>query len=406
MTYLCYIKVRFMQVKNYFSTKLLMLVLSIGCGLVFCVACSDDNTVDIVDEFVEKQPIQIHYPNCQVEYIGDDIGEATSDGWLIKFYTDMQTNDMGMLEGEGCLMQLLLNVKYEPEQTPELDNLVGTYLSQSNSGDFSANTFVYGYMDYIDLPGGRIERADATFYGEIADGVTEENMEIDLIDDGVVNIKANGDGTYTVEGTLVGKKCIKRIFTWSGEIEPTSRVEPAIPNSTLTSDLTLNNLTQGVVEDRGDYFYLKDESYRDYLIFLAEESINLSTGRPQGSGDVLRLELLVPWTSDIDDGIPSMVVRNEDTSIDKDNIAPFHSVPGLPNSFSYPYWAGTWYVDFADGVWGNSYARIDRGSVTIDRAEDGSYHIVCTFEDSSSPSRKVSCDVVIAEDKMKIMKYV
>ena len=389
--------------------RLLILILTISSwGVV--ISCDNDDDPIVQEGFTEKEPTTIQFTNCQVEYIGDDIGEATSDGWLIKFYTDMQTNDMGMLEGEGCLMQLLLNVKYEPEQTPELDNLVGTYLSQSNSGDFSANTFVYGYMDYIDLPGGRIERADATFYGEIADGATEENMEIDLIDDGVVNIKANGDGTYTVEGTLVGKKCIKRIFSWSGEIEPTSRVEPAIPNSTLTSDLTLNNLTQGVVEDRGDYFYLKDESYRDYLIFLAEESVNLSTGRPQGSGDVLRLELLVPWTSDIDDGIPSgtypMVVRNEDTSIDKDNIAPFHSVPGLPDRFSYPYWAGTWYVDFADGVWGNSYARIDRGSVTIDRTEDGSYHIVCTFEDSSSPSRKVSCDVVIAEDKMKIMKYV
>lgn len=391
------------------TQRLVILILTISCwGVV--ISCDNDDDPIITEGFTEKEQTTIQFTNCQVEYIGDDIGEATSDGWLIKFYTDMQTNDMGMLEGEGYLMQLLLNVKYEPEQKPELDNLVGTYLSQSNSGDFSANTFVYGYMDYIDLPGGRIERADATFYGEIADGATEEDMEIDLIDDGVVNIKANDDGTYTVEGTLVGKKCIKRIFTWSGTIEPTSRVEPTIPNSTLTSDLTLNNLTQGVVEDRGDYFYLKDESYRDYLIFLAEESVNLSTGRPQGSGDVLRLELLVPWTSDIDDGIPSgtypMVVRNADTSIDKDSITPFHSVPGLPDRFSYPYWAGTWYVDFADGVWGNSYARIDRGSVTIDRTEDGSYHITCTFEDSSSPSRKVSCDVVIAEDKMKIMKYV
>lgn len=398
-----------MQVQNYLSTKLLSLILLVGCGIVMLVSCSNDDDIQPVSGFEEKQPTTIHYPNCEVEYIGDDIGEQTSDGWLIKFYTDMSTNDMGLLEGPGSVLQLLLNVTYADNQTPNLDNLVGQYLSQSNSGDFSANTFVYGYMDYIDLPGGRIERADATFFGDIPAGKTEESMEVDLLDDGMIEVKSNGDGTYTIEGILVGKKCAKRIFTWSGEITPSSRVEPELSNSTIKGNLTLNNLTKCVLEDRGDYFFLGDSSCRDFMIFLGDDGIDLSTGRPQGTGDVLRLELLVPWDTDKEAGIPAgsypMITRNEDTSFDKESIVPFRSVAGLPDRFSYPYWAGTWYVDFVDGGWGSSYARIDRGTVTVSRDEDGNHRFVCNFEDCSNPSKTITCDVTITNENFKVMKY-
>lgn len=383
--------------------------LALIVGLGFLVAsCNDSDPINAEPSYAEKVAEVVEFDNCDVLYMGDNIGEESSDIWVVKLYTDMNINQMGMLEGPGCVMQLALNAKYAQEQTPQMDKFVGTYFSQSNYGDFSANTFVFGYMDYIDLPNGRIERADATFFGEIAEGTTEEQMEVDLIDDGQIVIKENNDGTYTIEGTLVGKKCIKRIFTWSGAIEPSSRVEPEVTNSTLQSDLVLNNLTQGSVEDRGDYFYLKDESYRDFLVFLAEEGVDLSTGRPKGNGDVLRLELLVPWNSKSSDGIPEgvypMVSRNVDTSIDKDNITPYHSVPGLPDRFSYPYWAGTWYVNYVDGAWGERFARIDRGTVEVSREDDGSYHIVCNTEDCSTPAKKISCDVVIAADKMKTIK--
>lgn len=381
----------------------LVLSLLLVMGVLSCVRVDggDNGT------FVEKEAKTTTFSNIEVYYNGDDIGEASSDGWLVKFYTDMEMDEMGNFVGPGEVMQLLLNVEYESAQKPDLAKLVGEYRAQSNSGDFSSNTFVYGYMDYIDLPDGRHERPDGTFYASIPDGSTE--MDVDLIDDGSLVITSNGDGTYTIDGVLVGKQCRKRNFKWSGVIEPKSQVVEQIPNSLLTSDLKLTNLTKAHLQDRGDSFYLGDNSYRNILVFLAEESILFEWGNPKGSGGILRLELLVPWETDIaQDGIPvgnyPMLTRNADTSFDRESIAPFHSISGLPDSFTVPYWSGAWYVKYADGKWGDSYARIDKGSVTVERGEDGSHRFICNLQDCSSPSFAVTADVTIPNDKLTIYK--
>ncbi len=366
------------------------------------VGCSVSDNTDTSSDFVEKEAATIHFTNAEIIYNGDDIGEATSDGWVVKFYTDMEMDAMGNLVGPGEVMQLLLNVPYEAEQTPKFDNLVGEYRSQSNSGDFSPNTFVFGYTSSIELPDGRHERPDATFYASLAEGSTE--MDVDLIDDGRVAIVENADGTLTIKGTLVGKQCRKRNFEWRGNVEPQSYVEPIVPNSLLTADLQLSNLTKASIQDRGDYFYLGNESYRDFLIFLAEDAISFEWGKPVGSGDVLRLELLVPWNIDIMDGIPAgtypMLTRNADTSLDKSDITPYHAVPGLPDRFTIPYWSGTWYVNYVDGAWGSSYARIDGGTVTVERGSDGSHRFICNLKDCSSPSFSVAADVTIANENL------
>ncbi len=366
------------------------------------VGCSTSGTTDTNGEFVEKEATTIHFTNAEIIYNGDDIGEATSDGWVVKFYTDMEMDAMGNLVGPGDVMQLLLNVAYEAEQTPKFDNLVGEYRSQSNSGDFSPNTFVFGYTSSIELPDGRHERPDATFYASLAEGATE--MDVDLIDDGRVVIVENADGTLTIKGTLVGKQCRKRNFEWSGNVEPQSYVEPIVPNSLLKDDLQLSNFTKASIQDRGDCFYLGNESYRDFLIFLADDTISFEWGKPVGSGEVLRLELLVPWDTDITDGIPAgtypMLTRNADTSFDKSDITPYHAVPGLPDRFTVPYWSGTWYVNYADGAWGSSYARIDGGTVTIERGADGSHRFICNLNDCSSPSFSVAADVTIANENL------
>lgn len=351
------------------------------------------------DAFIEKEATTITLTEAEVYYNGDDIGDATSDGWIVKLYTDMEMDLMGNLVGPGSVIQLLLNVEYESEQRPNLAKLVGEYSAQSNSGDFSSNTFVYGYMDYIDLPDGRHERPDATFYASLAEGST--TMDIDLIDDGKVVIVENADGTLTIKGTLVGKQCRKRNFEWTGDVEPKSQVVERVPNSLLTSDLQLTNLTKAHIQDKGDSFYLGNESYRNLLIFLAEDSISFEWGNPKGSGNVLRLELLVPWETDLaEDGVPAgeypMLTRNADTSFDKESITPFHSISGLPDSFTVPYWSGAWYVKYADGKWGDSYARIDGGMVVVERGEDGSHRFICDLTDCSSPTFAIKADVTIS----------
>lgn len=356
-------------------------------------------------DFVEKESETIIFPNIEVSYIGDDIGEAQSDGWLVKFYTDMSHDEMGNLMGPGSVMQLLLNVECESEQTPDLAKLVGDYRAQSNSGDFSPNTFVYGYIDHIELPDGRHERPDATFYALLAEDSTE--MDVDLVDDGMVQIAQNSDGTYTISGTLIGKQCRKRVFAWSGTIEPKSQVKPAVKNSLLDSDIDLTTLTKAMLQDRGDSFYLGDESCRNILVFLAEESISFEWGKPVGSGKVLRLELLVPWVTDVgQEGIPAgeypMLFRNADTSFNREDIVPYRAVSGLPDRFTSPYWSGSWYVQYAEGAWGDSYARIDGGTVAVERSEDGSHCFICNLQDCSSPSYAVTTNTLIESESLTI----
>ena len=226
------------------------------------------------------------------------------------------------------------------------------------------------------------------------------------MDDGRLEIINNADGTTTIKGSLVGKQCRKRNFVWKGVIEPKSEVKQEVANSTLTSDVKIENFTHALMQDKGDSFYLRDESYRNFLLFLAEEGISFEWGKPVGSGEVLRLELLVPWSTNIEEGIPAgtytVMQRNADTSFDKDSIVPFSAVSGLPNRFVAPYWAGTWYVNYVDGAWGESYARIDGGTITVERGADGSHRFVCNLQDCSSPNRTVSTDVVIANDKIVV----
>ena len=371
------------------------------------VACVDNGAGDVgTSDFTEKEPTEVVFTNSQIYYLGDTSQEQSFDIWQFKFYTDMEIDELGNPIGPGSVMQLILNVPYENTQTPNIKQLEGIYLAQSNSGDYSNFTFIYGYLDILELPDGRHEMPDGTFYASIPEG--SKQMNIDLLDDGKLEIVNNADGTTTIRGSLVGKQCRKRNFVWRGVIEAKSEVKQEVPNSTIKSDIQLENLTQALMQDKGDNFYLRDESYRDILIFLAEESISFEWGKPVGTGEVLRLELLVPWDTNIKegDGIPAgtytMMQRNVDTSFDKESIVPFRAVSGLPNRFVAPYWAGSWYVSYVDSAWGESYARIDGGTITVERGEDGSHRFICHLQDCSSPTYSVTTDTTIANDKIII----
>ena len=369
------------------------------------VACVDKGEGDIANaDFVEKEATKVYFTNSEVYYLGDTAREESFDIWQIKFYTDMEIDELGNPIGPGSIMQLILNAPYEKEQTPNLGKLEGVYLAQSNSGDYSNFTFIYGYLDILELPDGRHELPDGTFYASIPEG--SKQMDIDLLDDGKLEIVNNADGTTTIKGTLIGKQCRKRNFEWRGVIEPKSEVKKEIPNSTLTSNIEIGSLTKALIQDKGDSFYLRDESYRNFLIFLAQEGISFEWGKPVGSGEVLRLELLVPWSANVEEGVPAgtyqMMQRNADTSFDKESIVPFRAVSGLPNRFVAPYWSGSWYVDYVDGAWGEFYARIDGGTIAVERGEDGSHRFVCNLQDCSSPTFSVTTDTTIKNDKIVV----
>lgn len=373
---------------------------------ILCLACEspliqEEGRTDTDDDaFVESVPDTVTFTNAEFVYRGDDIGEAVSDAWVVKLYTDMETDPSGAPIGPGVVMQLLLNVRYDEEQDADPQNLKGIYREMYNSGDFSPGTFVSGYMTVIDLPGQSLELADATFYAELEDGSTE--MDYDLIDEGVVSVSSDEDGGYALEGILVGKKYTKRYFRWSGNILVKDEVVEQTPNSTLAQDLTDLTFSQGQLQDKGDSFYLMDNSYRCLLLYLADDEVDLTSYRPAGSGQVLRLELLVPWDTDItEDGLPdgtyTMVSRNPDTSLDRDKIVPGVAVPGLPDVFADWKLSGSWFYGLSQGEWTDTYARIDEGTVSVARSDDGGYVITYDLKDCQETPKVISGMTSLAE---------
>lgn len=355
---------------------------------------------EIETGFVEAVPDTVIFTNSQIIYYGGEARDEISDCWVVKLYTDMEIDDFGNPIGPGTVTQLQLNAKFDENQSADPSKLKGVYREMMNSGNFAPGTFVSGYMVRLDLPGQTIEMGDGTFYADLSEGSTE--MDYDLIDEGAVNIQPNDDGTYIIEGVLVGKKYTKRYFKWTGNIEPRNYVPEETPNSTLTQDMTGLNFDQGQLQDKGDYFYRMDESYRCLLIYLGDESVDMSASRPAGDGAVLRLEVLVPWEVDITKvGIPSgtykMTDRNLDTSIDKDNIVPGVAIPGLPNVFAAWKVAGAWYYELEGGEWSQTYARIDEGEIMIDNHGDGSYTISYDLLDCQTVPKKIQGTTTLAE---------
>ena len=350
--------------------------------------------------FVEAVPDTVTFTNADFIYYGDIAGESSSDDWVVKLYTDMEIDDFGNPIGPGTVTQLQLNAEFDENQKADPSKLKGLYREMMNSGNFVPGTFVSGYMVRLDLPGQTVEMGDGTFYADLSEGSKE--MDYDLIDEGAVSISLNDDGTYTIEGVLVGKKYTKRYFKWTGDIEPRNYVPEETPNSTLKQDMTGLTFDQGQLQDKGDYFYRMDETYRCLLIYLGDESVDMSGSRPAGNGAVLRLEVLVPWETDIvKDGIPSgtykMTDRNLDTSIDKDNIVPGAAIPGLPNVFAAWKVAGAWYYELEDGEWSQTYARIDEGEIVIDNHGDGSYTISYDLLDCQSVPKKIQGSTTLDE---------
>ena len=340
--------------------------------------------------FEEPVPDRPEYVNANLIYYGGDDMDGSSDYWVLNLYTDMEVRD-GYPVGPGQLLSLAMNSPYNEAQQPSLESLVGQYVMPANSMDFSAGTFIQGEMHEIDLPGGSIMRPDGCFFGDIPSGETE--FEPDLLREGSFTVLDNGDGTFTVEGIMVGTEYVERYFSYTGKFEPVDRAEGGqgtdVPNTNLTEDVLLEGLTEARLIDKGDYFFTGEGNYRLFLLYIAEPGVDLSQDWPSGTGRLLHLELFVPADADPADGIPAgeyiMANRIDGGYMDKEDIVPFRIVEGAADVFEYN--TGTWYQEIEESVWVN-YGRITGGTVTVDRNGD-SHTLTIDLTDCGDPAHMV-----------------
>ena len=338
--------------------KIRMFLLPLAAMALFASCEKDGNPGEGTPDggFQELVPEKPDYVNAEFIYRGDD-GMGDSDWWELTLYTDMEmvsTSTPIAGTGPGQAIYFTLNAKKNEAAEADLSFVAGKYGSQSNSGDFSAGTFVQGYIYSIEIPGGEIEIPDGTYFADFADGSTDYNP--DLLREGDFTITVNEDGTCTVEGVLVGTEYLKRYFSYTGTPKVTDKSgengSDNTPNSSLTGDITLPQFTKARLIDRKDTF--------------------------------------VSWDTDVAEGIPAgtytMAYQYPDGGIPKDEIVPFRIAPGYPDKFQY--FTGTWYIDLEGEEW-KEYARISGGSVTVGR--DGDAHTLSiSLEDCSNPAHKVS----------------
>ena len=364
-------------------------------GFSLFAACGDSDPVspplqpEDPEGYVEPVPEEFRCTNANLVYVGDDIQSGESDSWLLTLYTDMEVDASGNPVGPGTLIRISLNVDCNLEQLPDTSLLAATYREQRSSGDFMPGTFNIGFMTTIDLPTGPIEWPDGSFFGQPAAGQT--SFEADLLREGICRIEHLDGQTFSVTGTLVGTKFLKRYFSYEGELKPVNRAEQIIPNTTLTQDITLEGLTQSRLWDRGDAYMLGDESYRRFELLLAEPGVDHSQSWPSGNGQVLRIDFFVAWQDDPAQGIPegtyTLTELAGGSGVAREDIVPFHIIPGTPDKFTYN--TGTWYERLTDGVM-TEYARIEGGTMQVSRP-DGGHVLAIDFADCGSPAHRVRC---------------
>ncbi|MDE5637469.1 MAG: hypothetical protein K2I43_05550, partial [Alistipes sp.] len=268
------------------------------------------------------------------------------------------------------------------------------YSASQTSYNFDPFNFNWGYMMSVDLPSGTIEVPKCSFYGELAEGSTD--FEPDLLNYGAFEVRVAADGTYTVVGCVVGcgsnATFMKHNFTYIGKIETVDRSDDisATGDTTLEADLTLDGFTKARLKDQGDLFYLQDNSYRAFDLWLGDDAADFENEWPS-SGSMLKTTFLVPFDAAVADGIPAgeyvMMTDRVDGGIDRTEIVPYKLRPGVAGQYTRP--SGTWYLSYADNILAK-YARISAGKVTVERS--GAAHtFTLDLTDCAKEPHKVTC---------------
>ena len=366
------------------------LAVLLACA-AFSAACTKEGPDPGKQEqggFEELVPERPDYVNAELLYGGYD-GES-ADVWTLLLHTDMEvdgTSDPIEGEGPGQVLKLVVNAESNSGSVPDLALLAGEYSAPANSGDFSVGTWQTGDIFEKDTPQGAVEVPYGSYYAEFADGQTD--FEADLLQEGGFSVEVADDGTVTIEGVLVGNSFLKRYFSYSGkpeiiDLSQGSGETPGSDNSNLTESVDLSGFTQARLFDRKDV-YTWDERARAFVLYLAEDGVDISGEWPSGSGRVLRVEFFVSWETDVHDGIPEglyeAVSMSADGGIPGEEIKAFGLVPGYPDKFEY--FTGSWYLEIEDDAW-KTYARIAGGVMFSNR--DGDAHILdFKLDDCSDP---------------------
>lgn len=324
-------------------------------------------------EYEEPVPETIQFTDATIAYRGDKYMIGSSVVYDITLHTGMKTNDNGEFASPGKMLRIELYAT-APADENDLTVPAGRYLPSPNEYSFVPYTFGDGYIREIEMPGAVLRLPRGTYYAEIED--SSSDFTPDLITLGGLEVEF-ADGKYTIGGILVGEKCIKRYFTYTGDVEAEDRRDSdddELPNTTLMKDVALPQFTASRMIDRGNQFAVSNPDARHIEIYLATDGIDLAPTYPTGSGTLLRIDLTVPYDSDVAvDGIPDgtyKVVERIGGGISRDDLVPGNIMGGNPGNFAQPN--GTWYYVFDAGTLAE-YACISGGTVTVTRVEGETY---------------------------------
>ena len=374
-----------------FSTPLSTIFLSFALLL----GCNNSDSANSSSQDDVEENVAIEYTNAQLTYYGDEGYTGESCEFLLSLYTDMEIDQMGNPIGPGHLLALDFNATLFDESATEFPIPTGTYVASPNSYTFSPFTFNYGYEQQLDLTTGIVTVARGSYYGSPAEGSTE--YDADLLNEGLFKVSRDEQGIYTIEGCVVGDQFRKRNFIFVGELTASDRSEPTPePNTTLTQDITLNNLCKARLQDLGDTFFLQDNSYRTFELHLASAETDFSQ-RWCTTGDYLQIALFVGWDCDVQDGIPAgeytLAAETDGGGLERSDIRPFNIRPGVADQFTRP--SGTWYMSYSDNLV-SEYARITGGRMVVER--DGVGHdITIEFTDCGTTPHSITCRFSIDE---------
>ena len=368
---------------------LFLAALSVSC------AKSDDGSSTSGPEdppYVEPVPETYAFDQAVLTYYGDDTFSGVSDLWILELSDARLADGSENPDLAQLRLTVSLNVSPDPDGNPDPELLSATYYMPANSGDLSAGTFNTGYMTEQDRPNGAVSVPAGSFL-ENFPGAGESSGP-DLLREGNCTVEAKADGSISVRGMLVGTEYLKRNFTYEGTpqlVDYSDGRESEVPNTNLEEDIVLTALTDLRIADKGDSYCLGDESYRAFEVYLADPGIDLSTTWPGGDGELLRIEIFVPWETTLESGIPagtySVPGNVPPYGIYREDIVPYRIVPGYPDKFTCN--TGTWYQEMEAGKW-IRYARIAGGTVTVERP-DGGYRITADLTDCGSPAHHVRC---------------
>lgn len=335
-------------------------------SLAFCASvalgftsCSDDDDNPVNPTPGPDPVVPVSEYSAEAYYAGD-LYEAGTGNVYVAFISNSLTWDDENEEytGNGKVINLDFNTTLA--ENPDFAELTdGTYTVASGYGEFTINTedeesFVVVYTD-------------------------SEPIE-KLVKSGTVTVSTeNGLKKLVTDLTLADDSKLE--MTYTGNLKPINRTgEGNLSN--LTSDVTLNDLTQGAAIYFGETF----TPTSDYVaLIIAGKDYDLDQN--YGASPAVNIGLNVtPGSNGIPSGTYTLIDANEADDYDVNT-----ALSGVFDPV-YSGYFGTWYFATLDAV----EAAMTTGTVTVVNNGDGTYKITFDLKDGYGHSVKGTYSGAIA----------